>query len=240
MSDKTNITKDVKTDAKTASKVGDDPGPFWKLSSRGKLFGSIAIVIVVLDQISKYWAVAALTRLFRAPLGVGDLGFGEQLTLFLWHKHPVPGPVIPVIDAFWDFHYVENPGAAWGFLSGAAAWFRTPFFLIVSAGAMVFILAYFHRTKVEQWLLRLALALVFGGAIGNFIDRVRLGYVIDFIRWHWYHEAHFPTFNVADAAISVGVALMIVDMIFFAPDEEEPVVKSKTAKSNTSTFESDS
>ncbi len=120
--------------------------------------------------------------------------------------------VVEVVESFWHFRYVENPGAAWGFLSGSAAWFRTPFFLVMSTLAMGFMVYYFRQTRPGQWLVRLALALVFGGAVGNFLDRVRLGYVIDFIDWHWY-DAHWPTFNIADACISVGVCLMVIDML---------------------------
>ena len=85
---------------------------------------------------------------------------------------------------------------------------------------MIFIIVYVKKSLPEQKLLRLALALVFGGAIGNFLDRVRLGYVIDFIDWHWYNKFTWPTFNVADAAISVGVGLLIVDMIVHGNVEE--------------------
>jgi signal peptidase II len=76
--------------------------------------------------------------------------------------------------------------------------------------AMVFILLYARRTRPEERWLRLDLALVFGGALGNFLDRLHLGYVIDFIEWHWLDKATWPLFNVADAAISTGVALLFL------------------------------
>lgn len=90
----------------------------------------------------------------------------------------------------------------------------------------MFIVVYFLRTQKDQWLLRFALALVFGGAIGNFADRIRLGYVIDFIEWHWYDKASWPTFNVADSAISVGVCLMILDMFLHRSHQEGPAKAS--------------
>ena len=168
---------------------------------------AIAVISVIADQLSKWWAVQRLTSAF------GDTtAFGERLSTFLWHRHPRPVAVVEVVESFWHFRYVENPGAAWGFLSGSAAWFRTPFFLVMSTLAMGFMVYYFRQTRPGQWLVRLALALVFGGAVGNFLDRVRLGYVIDFIDWHWY-DAHWPTFNIADACISVGVCLMVIDML---------------------------
>jgi signal peptidase II len=179
-----------------------------------RVFLFIVATVVVADQITKWQAIAHLTRSFDVlPGDAGPLGFGEKLSLFLWQKHPVRSEPIAVIDDFWHFRYVENPGAAWGFLSRAPAWFRTPFFLFVSVVAMVFIVFYFRRTTPDQRLLRLALSLVFGGAIGNFLDRVRLGYVIDFIDWHWYDKASWPTFNIADAAITVGVSMMVLEML---------------------------
>ena len=177
------------------------------LSRGGLVFALIAGCLVVFDQITKYLAVAHLTRAFE-----GAAGFGDKLSRFLWMRHPVRGADVTLIENFWDFRYVQNPGSAWGFLAGSASWFRVPFFLLVSAAAMVFIIVYFRRTPRHQWLLRLALPLVFGGALGNFLDRARLGYVIDFIDWHWYAHS-WPTFNIADAGITVGVSLMILDML---------------------------
>jgi signal peptidase II len=185
---------------------------WWnRLTPATKLFAAIAAVVLVSDQITKYLAIGALTRAFD-PIGGGELSFFDRLERFVTYRHPPRAGSVSVLDDFWHFSYVENPGAAWGFLSGSASWFRTPFFLLVSVGAMIFIISYFRKTQPHQKILRFALALVFGGALGNFLDRVRLGYVIDFIDWHWYEQAKWPTFNVADSAISVGVVLMLLDM----------------------------
>lgn len=186
----------------------------------GLWFAFTAALVVVADQVTKWLAVAHLTDAFAAVQGEGD--FGARLQQFLWFKHPSRGAPVSVFDDFWHFRYVENPGAAWGFLAQAESSFRTPFFVIVSLAAMTFILLYFRRTLVHQKLLRFALALVFGGAVGNFLDRIRLGYVIDFIDWHWYTKATWPTFNVADSAISVGVTLMFIDMFLQKPQGSDP------------------
>ena len=175
-------------------------------------YAVIAAVVIVLDQVSKYLAVASLTRLF-APGPGGDLGLGEKLTRFLWTKHPARTGAIQVLENFWHWQYAENDGAAFSLFAGSLGWMRTPFLLIVSLAAMVFIVGYFRKTAPDQRFLRVALALVFGGAIGNFLDRVRLGYVIDFIVWHWYEHA-WPTFNVADSAISVGVTFLLLEMLY--------------------------
>ncbi len=115
-----------------------------------------------------------------------------------------------------NLNYVRNQGAAWGMLADAKDHFRIPFFFLVTAVALVAIAMYFRATPPHHKLARYALALIFSGAIGNFIDRVRLGYVIDWIDVHWRvlgWQYYFPNFNVADAAITVGVVLLLVDTI---------------------------
>ncbi|WP_027874197.1 signal peptidase II [Spongiibacter marinus] len=116
-----------------------------------------------------------------------------------------PNPILPVLDI--TLHY--NPGAAFSFLSDAGGWQRW-FFTVISAAVSVYLLVWLMKLGREQWLLSMALALVLGGALGNLWDRVRLGHVIDFISVHW-GNAYFPTFNIADAAISVGAVLLIID-----------------------------
>lgn len=117
---------------------------------------------------------------------------------------------LTVFENFFHITYVRNPGAAFGIFAGRDAAFRVPFFLTLSFVAVIGILI-FYRT-VEDLLLQVALSLILGGAIGNFIDRVRLGEVIDFIDVHWYNY-HWPAFNVADSAITIGVGFMILDII---------------------------
>lgn len=175
------------------------------------VFAAITTSVVVADQVSKFQAIAHLTD----ALGPAQetLDFSEAAERFLWTKHPGRRPQVTVVDNFWNYRYIENPGAAWGFLSGSASQLRTPFFLCVSLVAMGFILTYFARSADHERSLRTALALVLGGAVGNFLDRIRLGYVIDFIDWHIYDRFTWPTFNVADAAITVGVVILLVDMM---------------------------
>jgi signal peptidase II len=189
--------------------MADDRG----LKKATRWFIGVSAVVVVLDQLSKYWAVANLTRAFDPPFGEPAARFAERLSRFLWLRDPIRAEPIVVWENFWSFSYAQNPGAAWSFLATAPDSFRTPFFLIVSLAAMIFIVYYFRRTEPNQHLLRAALMLVFGGAVGNFLDRARLGYVIDFIRWHYY-EMSWPTFNVADSAITVGVIIMMAEMLF--------------------------
>lgn len=172
------------------------------------LFLLLASGVFVADQASKWAAVASLTNTME---GVADGPWSWQgAERFVSTQHPRPTVAVTVNEDFFHFRYIENPGAAWGFLSRSMSAYRTPFFLTLSVLAMVFILVYYSRTTLHQRLLRVALALVFGGAVGNFVDRSRLGYVIDFIDWHWRDSFVWPTFNVADAGISVGVVLLLL------------------------------
>jgi len=119
---------------------------------------------------------------------------------------------VEVIPDFFHLKYVENRGAAWGFLKDADDAWRRPFFIGVSLLAIVIILVLSYRVSIEQRMVLGALGCILAGALGNFIDRIRLNYVIDFIDWHYRDVYHWPTFNIADAAITVGVGLLFLDM----------------------------
>ena len=117
---------------------------------------------------------------------------------------------IPVLTDFFHITYVRNRGAAFSFLSNAS--WRLPFFIGITFVAAIAILVAFHKLRDDQKLAQVSLAMIFSGAIGNLIDRVRLGEVIDFLDAHWYRH-HWPAFNVADSLICVGVFLLAVDML---------------------------
>ena len=125
---------------------------------------------------------------------------------------------VTILENFFHITYILNPGAAFGIFAGKTAAFRVPFFLIVSFVASVGIVIFYR--SVEDRLARAALSLILGGAIGNMIDRARLGEVIDFIDVHWYNN-HWPAFNVADSAITIGVGLMIIDMFLNKTTKKE-------------------
>jgi signal peptidase II len=143
----------------------------------------LSVLIVVLDQASKLWIVRHFHEF-------------EFVT------------VAPVLE----ITRMHNVGAAFSFLASASGWQRWVFIalaLAVSAGIVVWLLRIPRRA---QPLLAAGLALVLGGALGNVIDRVRLGYVVDFIHFHW-NQAYFPAFNVADSAITVGAACLLLDAL---------------------------
>lgn len=116
---------------------------------------------------------------------------------------------ITVIENFFNITYMRNRGAAFSFLANFD--YRIPFFIAVSVVAILVILSVVYRLRPDQKFAAVSLALIFAGALGNLIDRVRLGEVIDFLDVHWY-EHHWPAFNVADSAICVGVFLLAIDM----------------------------
>lgn len=120
---------------------------------------------------------------------------------------------VPVIPGLLHLTYVRNPGAAFGLFSGQAAAFRVPFFLTVTAVALVAIALIARRLPPGRPWTFCALALVFGGALGNLIDRVRWGEVVDFVDVFW-RTYHWPAFNVADAAITVGMVVLIFEELF--------------------------
>ncbi len=123
-----------------------------------------------------------------------------------------------VIDNFLNVTLVHNRGAAFGILANLPDNIREPFFLVIPLLTLGAILIAFYKLTEEDALGILGLALIVGGALGNLIDRVRIGHVIDFIDFHWFGKHHFPAFNVADSAICIGVFILILNLIFFPPE----------------------
>lgn len=134
---------------------------------------------------------------------------------------------VPLISGLLSLQHVRNSGAVFGFLSGTDFPGKPYAFALLSAAALL-ILAYYARTvPAEERLPRLALSLVIGGAIGNLIDRVRFGYVIDFVKMYW--DTHvWPNYNVADSAISIGLVLLVFDSF---RSRDHPQIAADTAPS---------
>lgn len=127
----------------------------------------------------------------------------------------VLGESVPLIP-FLNFTYAHNPGAAFSFLADKGGWQRW-FFALVALGVCVTLLVMMYRSEAKLKLSNCAFALIIGGALGNLSDRLIHGYVIDFIDFY-IDNWHYPTFNIADIAICVGAALVILDG-FFAPSK---------------------
>ena len=143
-----------------------------------------AAVVIVLDQITKAAIVAK----------------------FVIHES------YAIIDGFFNIVYVMNPGAAFGFLANMSATFRYIFFIGITVVVILLIIYYIVKSKSQNMLMVISLTLIFAGAVGNLIDRIRFGAVVDFLDVY-IGTAHWPAFNVADSAISLGAMLMIWGMI---------------------------
>jgi signal peptidase II len=133
----------------------------------------------------------------------------DQVTKVLVVRHFSLGERLPVVPGWFDLTLVYNKGAAFSFLAGAGGWQRW-LFIGIGFAAMAFIL-YLLVKHGSQRLFGLSLALVLGGAIGNVLDRILHGQVVDFLLAHWNDRWYFPAFNVADAAITTGAVLLILD-----------------------------
>lgn len=137
----------------------------------------------------------------------------DQFTKYLVVQRFRLGETIPVLSGFFNFTYIRNTGAAFGIFAQSHPSFRIPFFVavpLIALGAIGYIFKKIHGSDLK---LSSALSLVIGGAIGNLIDRVQLGYVVDFLDFHWSYQYHFPAFNIADSAICVGVGILMLDLL---------------------------
>lgn len=156
---------------------------------------AIAATVLLLDQITKLWIMTDFV--------LGDSRY---------------------ISSFFNLVRAHNEGAAFSFLSDAGGWQRW-FFTFLSTVISVVIVVWLTRLPRQKTIEAIALSLILGGALGNLYDRVTLGYVVDFLDFHWAGW-HFAAFNVADMAISVGAVLIIIDSLFFADNSSSEGEKS--------------
>lgn len=159
-----------------------------------KIYFALAALVILVDQVTKW-------------IATDKLNMHEQ------------NPFLP----FFNFTLMHNKGAAFSFLSNAGGWQRW-FFTIIAVVISIVLIVWITRLKNQEKWLGFGLAFVLGGAIGNVIDRIHLGYVIDFIQWfaNWGGETHYwPAFNIADAAIFVGTGLILISSFFVNEDPKE-------------------
>lgn len=153
--------------------------------SRAVVWYGLSLLVIVADQWTKWLAESTLT--FHQP--------------------------VPVIEPVLNWTLAYNYGAAFSFLADQGGWQKW-FFSGLAVAMSIFLMVYLTRAPRIAKTLNVGLALVLGGAVGNLIDRVRLGHVVDFIHVHYANVWNYPIFNVADMAICVGVILIIIDMMF--------------------------
>ena len=161
--------------------------------SRAFMWYALALIIIVIDQWTKWLAETKLT--FHDP--------------------------VPVIEPFLNWTLAYNYGAAFSFLADAGGWQKW-FFSGLALLMSLFLIIYLLKAPRKATLLSLGLAMVLGGALGNLIDRLLHGHVIDFIHVHYADVWHYPIFNIADIGISLGVVLIVIDMLFLEKKREMP------------------
>jgi signal peptidase II len=168
------------------------------------VFSSMGVFTLVADQVTKYWA--------RSSLPTDGRGYGLP---------------VPVIDNFWDWRLSYNTGSAFGLFHGVTgAQIVLTIFGVVALLAIAWMV---RQAKAEQRAMPWALGLVGGGALGNVIDRLIDGKVTDFVVWK-YHQHEWPTFNVADVALCIGVGLLFLELSLEARAEKAAKRAARTAK----------
>lgn len=135
----------------------------------------------------------------------------DRWTKWLIDTRLLLNQTIPVIDGFFNITYVRNTGVAFGILDSVQSSMKSTILAILTVGAIIGVIVYSWRTPLSQKLLQAALSLILAGALGNLYDRIRYGYVIDFIEVY-FRDYRWPSFNVADSAITTGVAFLAIEM----------------------------
>ena len=151
-----------------------------------------------------------IRRLALVSIGVVLL---DQITKWLIIRYLPLYTHITVIDHFFNITHVLNPGGAFGFFAEQSPGIRKFVFLFLSSGVALFVLWLYRKTAQSHIFLSYGLALIFGGAVGNLIDRFRFGKVVDFLDFY-VGALHWPAFNVADSAISIGMGILIYHVVF--------------------------
>ena len=139
----------------------------------------------------------------------------DQVTKFLVMQHLLVNSHVILIPGLFNLSHVRNTGAAWGMMQGF-----NPGLILMSVVMLVAIIGFRRRFMADTRIYRIIAGLMIGGIIGNLIDRLRLGFVVDFLDFHWKLH-HFPSFNVADSAICIGVGLYILSQLLTGNSAEE-------------------
>lgn len=132
----------------------------------------------------------------------------DQWSKYVAVKHLIYQQPVPVFPGFWNWMLTHNTGAAFSFLAQAGGW-QHIFFVALAVSISIALMVGLMRTPRGVWRTALPFSLIIAGALGNVIDRLRFGYVIDFIQWYW-QDFYWPVFNIADSCIVVGAILMIL------------------------------
>jgi len=165
-----------------------------------------AAVFTAMDLGSKHWALERLSE----PSNIASQPSCEPDQYGRIQPQRAQRQPVVLIENYLEFRYAENCGAAFGFMRDMPSIIRKGVFYVAAAGAVVLLLWMFITGRGGT-LFAISVPLIIAGAIGNFVDRVRFGYVVDFVRFHLNDRWAYPTFNVADAWITIGVALILIE-----------------------------
>ena len=143
----------------------------------------------------------------------GIVILSDQFTKGLILRYLPYNNSISVINGFFNITHIHNPGGAFGLMANLSPTWRSIIFLFISSLAVGLILYFYKKTPAQYSWLTAAFALIFGGAIGNLIDRIRFGIVIDFLDFY-IGNLHWPAFNIADSAITIGIGIFLFHLLF--------------------------
>ena len=148
----------------------------------------------------------------------------DQYTKLMVSLHIPLNYSVKVVEGFFNFTHIRNSGVAFGLFASQQSEYKALMFIAISTIAIIAILVIFHQTPKEKRMVQTGLILIFSGAIGNLIDRILHGEVIDFVDF-FINRHHFPAFNIADSCITVGVIMMVIDLFFgeVGPDSSTKV-----------------
>ena len=163
-------------------------------------------VFTAMDLGTKHWALDRLSQ----PSSIASDPVCQPNEYGRIQPQRSQQPPVVLIEGYLEFRYAENCGAAFGFMRDMPSIVRKGVFYVAAAGAVILLLWMFVSGRGGA-LFAISVPLVVSGAIGNFVDRVRLGYVVDFVRFHINDRWAYPTFNVADTWITIGVALILIE-----------------------------
>ena len=219
-------------------------GMVWLLANAGDAFGAMWMNYAILSGMCLTLSLVLPLIIpwsdgvpYRVLAGTAFMAFGlDQLSKWVAVAYLKGNASVRVIENLFSFTYVQNPGAAFGLLKG-----HTTLFIVMAMVTGVVIFLYFQLTAADEHAVQLALVLILSGAVGNLVDRVFLGYVVDFLAVH-HNSWRWPVFNIADMMIDIGVALIILDvirdLITGAPEDDSQHVLAESAETPTESAES--
>ncbi len=166
-----------------------------------------------------------MNMIYKMCILISAIIIGDQATKAVVQQKFYLGETVPVIEGFFHFTYVRNPGAAFGMFGYSHDYIRIPLFFGVPVIACLWLLYLIWTTRNKHKIQCLAYSLIFAGAVGNLIDRFSMNYVVDFLDF-FYQTHHFPAFNIADSSITIAAFLLIYETFYAAKKKDDSVTRT--------------